>query len=98
MVSQSSERRGGSNPEGAGAAQPFGRRGRLSPTLIRRENGEELRRLGDHLLTPFGSAQRLHAFDKRRWFETYRTATALVKQKWLPCASIAVVVRWRSKM
>lgn len=98
MVSQSSERRGGSNPEGAGAAQAFGRRGRLSATLIRRENGEELRRLGDHLLTPFGSAQRLHVFDKHRWFEIYRTAGTLVKQKWSLSATIAVVVRWRSKI
>jgi hypothetical protein len=97
MVSQSSERRGGSNPEGAGAAQSFGRRGRLSLTLIRREDGEELRRLGDHLLTPFGSAGRFHAFDKRRWFETYRTTGTLVKQKWPWRVTMAVVVRWRSK-
>jgi hypothetical protein len=60
MVSQPSERRGGSSPEDARAAQAFGRRDRLAPTLIRPENIEELRRLGDHLLTPFGNAWRLH--------------------------------------
>ena len=93
MVSQSSERRGGSSPEDAGAAQAFGRRDRLAPTLIRRENIEKLRRLGDHLLNPFGNARRLHAFDKRHWFEVYRTAGRLVKQNWLPCATIEAVVR-----
>jgi hypothetical protein len=65
MVGQSSERRGGSSPEDAGAAQTLGRRDRLAPTLIRRENPEELRRLGDHLLAPFGkrSARPTHSMN-----------------------------------
>jgi hypothetical protein len=58
MVRQPSQRRGGSSPEDAGAAQAFGRCDRRAPTLIRRETIEELRRLGDHLVSPFGSAWR----------------------------------------
>jgi hypothetical protein len=79
-IGESSERRGGSSPEGAGAAQPFGRSDGLTPVLIRREEVEELGRLGDHLLTPFGGTGRPRAFDESRLFETYRTEATLVKQ------------------
>jgi hypothetical protein len=48
VVCEAVEHRGGPYAETAGAAQPLGRRNGLTPAAIRREEVEELGRLGDH--------------------------------------------------
>jgi hypothetical protein len=54
MVSETSERRGSSLTEKPRAAQLLGRSRGHEPAVIRREEVEELGRLGDHLRAPFG--------------------------------------------
>jgi hypothetical protein len=56
MVGECPERRGGTCAKGTGAAQPLGRGDVLTPTAIGGVKGEEVGRLGDHLLAPFGGA------------------------------------------
>ena len=94
MVGERPETRGGSRAEDAGAAQPLGRGDVLTPTVVERVEVEEVGRLGDHLLAPFGGAGgRLHAFDESRWFDFYRTHPTLVKQKLRKSAMVLVTVR-----
>ena len=86
MVCGRPQNGGGPRAESAGAAQPLGRGGGLEPAVIRREEVEELGRLGDHRAGSF-------AFDESRWFETYRTQPALVKQELRKSAIVLVTVR-----
>jgi hypothetical protein len=86
MVCRRSEERGGSHAETAGAALSLGRGDGLTQTVIRGEKVEELGRLGHHRAGSF-------AFDESRWFETYRTSPALVKQILRKGAIVLVTVR-----
>jgi hypothetical protein len=86
VVCGRAQQRGDSQAETAGAAQPLGCGNGLEPAVIRREEVEELGRLGDHRAGSF-------AFDESRWFETYRTQPALVKQQSRKNAIVLVTVR-----
>jgi len=55
VVCGRSQQRGGSQAETAGAAQPLGRGTGLEPAAIRREELEELGRLGHHRAGSFCS-------------------------------------------
>jgi hypothetical protein len=86
MVGECPESRGGSCADGTWAAQPLGRGDILTPTVIGRVEVEKVGRLGDHRANSF-------SFDESRWFETYRTLPALVKQKKRKRAIVLVTVR-----
>jgi len=86
MVGKRPERRGGSRAKSTWAAHPLGRGDALSLAVILRVEVEELGRLGDHRAGSF-------TFDESRWFEIYRTTSALVKQKLGKSAIVLVTVR-----
>jgi hypothetical protein len=86
VVGEPAQEGRGSDPDAAGAAKPLGRRNGLTLAAIRREEVEELGRLGNHRCE-------LLVFDESRRFETYRTHSALVKQNMRNRGIIAVTVR-----
>jgi hypothetical protein len=86
MVGEPAQEGRGSDPDAAGATKPLGRSNGLTVAAIRREEVEELWRLGNHRCE-------LLLFDESRRFESYRTQPALVKQDMRNRGIMAVTVR-----